>query len=142
MKGRDRVVVLVPWFKIVVKFPIIHLLQFLESLFTDLTCVRRWGRLGERVLWPIEVREGLKGQLFGGLAANWNEFLFYSKTNNPFLQPTYFSFFGLLNVQLLGEKCSLDESMFWNQLYELTDGRVRDDMHHFSNPDNFCRPRT
>jgi len=45
-------------------------------------------------------REGIRG--------NWSEFRFYHKTRNPLLQPTYVSFFGLLNVQLLGHDVGID----------------------------------
>jgi hypothetical protein len=36
--------------------------------------------------------------------ANQNEYLFYKENfENPLLIPTYFSFFGLINIQLLGK---------------------------------------
>lgn len=40
----------------------------------------------------------LNVEMFGGFMANWSEFIFFVKTRNKFLLPTYFSFFGLINI--------------------------------------------
>lgn len=102
--------------------------------------VRRggWKHLQRGWSWPIEARGGFKGLLFGGLDANWGEFLFYWQTRNPFVQPTYFSFFGLFNVQRAGEPCLLKREDLWYQLYQLTRDRDFDNSHHFDNLRNFC----
>lgn len=58
--------------------------NFLESLFTTLT------------------------PLTDGLSSNWLEFYYYLKTRNKFLVPTYFSFFGLINIQRQVEKIEIN----------------------------------
>lgn len=136
-KGADRVVVIFPFLRIAVKFPIIRLWLAIRLLYRDIKS-GKWERLSKDWSWPIEVRGGFKGLLLRGLAANWGEFLFYWQTRNPFVQPTYFSFFGLFNVQRADEPCRLKEDNLWCQLYELTNGQVFDDSHHFAEPRNFC----
>lgn len=46
--------------------------------------------------------------LFAGIMANWNEFTLYRQAKNSFLVPTYFSLFGLLNIQK-----KVDAITFW-----------------------------
>ena len=75
--------------------------------------------------------------LFRGLADNWMEFWFYVRTRNPFLQPTYFSLFGIFTVQRYGKPCPFRDIDLKHQLEELTDGRAREDGHHFFDSRNF-----
>jgi hypothetical protein len=136
-KGRNRFVFVFPSLGIAIKLPIVHLLQSIVLL------VKAIKRLHFKFIWyelaiPVSYPMGYKNRLFGGIVDNWSEFAFFCKTRNPFLQPTYFSFLGLINIQRVGKPCLLDATDFWCQLYGLTDGKVFDDCHHFENPDNFC----
>jgi len=135
-KGQDRIVILFPWIGIAVKFPIVHFWRVVCLLCYD---IKRgnWDCLKKNWEWPIEARSGFKGLLFRGLATNWGEFRFYRSTHNPFLQPTYLSF-GFVNIQRYDEPCKLKNVDLWCQLYELTNGDVFADSHHFENPRNFC----
>jgi len=78
--------------------------------------------------------------LWGGVMANWNEFIFFVKTRNKFLLPTYFSFFGLVNIQKKGEVLDWEEGDFFVFLQK--NSKKRDqlfvDAHSFDNPKNFC----
>jgi|SRR5680860_183156 len=136
-KGTDRFVVLFPTLGIVVKFPIINL-WFAICLLWD------YVKTGERQLfreiwnYSVEQMPGFKWFLFRGLFANWCEFLFYWQTKNIFLQPTYFSLFGLFNIQKIGKPCLIVDEDLWCQLCELTNREVVNDEHHFSNHCNFC----
>lgn len=136
-KGKDRVVFVFPLLRVAVKFPIIHFFAAVKPFFRRDT-KGKWDYLKKYLTWPLETYSGFRGLLFRGLSANWNEFWFYQKTRNSFLQPTYFSFFGLLNVQRYDTPCQLQSVDLWCQLYELTSGKVFDDSHHFENPRNFC----
>jgi len=124
--GESRAVLVLPTAGIVVKFPIIHFVEALKALTSD---VWKYG-------WELGYR-GFRNSLINGLASNWIEFLLYVKTGSPFLQPTYFSLFGLLNIQRYGNPCSLRAVDLWCQLCALTENKVWDDGHHFSNPKNF-----
>lgn len=79
--------------------------------------------------------------LLAGIMANLQEFYFSLFFENSFIEPTYFSFFGLINVQKKGDKID-----FWNSddLFNyvcqnsLQQDQPHCDSHVFSNIDNFC----
>ncbi len=76
--------------------------------------------------------------LFGALLNNWREYLFYlQNSEEPFLFPCYFSFFGLFNVTPLGDEIA-DEIDLWAVIYDLTAGEAIKDGHHFTENKNFC----
>lgn len=79
-----------------------------------------------------------KTNFFGGIISNWQEYRFYRQTKLPILMPTYFSFFGLFNIQKRGLILDMSYRDLWPQLYTLTNGEVFDDSHAFENPANFC----
>ncbi len=138
-KGNDRIVVLFPALGVVVKLPITHLLYVLDSLFG----IDTWRTYGRKLVWrtligAFEESGSVRGMLFRGLAANWMEFWLSATKRNPFLQPTYFSLFGLLNVQRYDTPCPFKDVDLCVQLCRLTDDAVWDDGHHFSNPQNFA----
>ncbi len=141
-KGDDRVVVILPALGIVLKFPFIRFWRFVCSLVRCFKNPRLiLGRLWRGVSTPIRYPLGFRGMLFKGLHANWCEFWFYWRTRNPFLQPTYFSLFGFLNVQRIGEPCLMKPEDVWYQLSGMNKSLQRDlrkDNHHFANPRNFC----
>lgn len=139
-KGQDRFVFVFPSLKIVVKLPIIH---FVIAFYPELL----------RVAFGKSIRTGLKYSkgyflmrrpspfwraLFKGLHDNWGEFHFYQKTKNVFLQPTYFSFFGFLNIQLYGELYPDKDEDIWRKLCVITNDDVMNNPHHFRKSCNFC----
>jgi len=134
--GQRRVVIIISVLGVVIKLPIIHLLRDIGMVCKHIVHWRIGAIISECAM-PIDCRFGYKNHLFGGIVDNWREFVFFRKTKHPFLLPTYFSFFGLLNIQRAGEPCQLKDVDLWCQLYELTDGKVFDDSHHFENPANF-----
>lgn len=83
---------------------------------------------------------GLNSEIFGGMMANWNEFIFFIKTRNSFLLPTYFSFFGLVNIQKRGQALDWTEDNFFVFLQENSQEKdqIFIDTHSFDNPRNFC----
>ena len=70
-KGKDRIVLILPLLGTTIKFPIIHFFIAVRYFFYW----KKRGYLKEYFSWPIET-SGVRGFLFGGLSANWNEFLF------------------------------------------------------------------
>ena len=135
-KGHDRVVILFPFLKIAIKFPIISFWRAIHMAYSTLS-QGGWEYLKQWLDYPLVSLWGFKRFLFGGLAANWSEFWFYHKTHHPFLQPTYLSL-GFVNVQRCDELCELQVVDFRAQLYRITNHDVLADPHHFSNPRNFC----
>lgn len=140
-KGRDRIVIVIPEIGIVIKIIFVHAVMVTQQLYRYAK-EREWKRM--RALWlrDIEKRGGFINSLFGGWYANWNEYLFYRRTHNHFVQPTYFSLFGLINIQKYGEMCTTEDGdelvAFWDELRALTANEVYADPHHFQNPLNYC----
>ena len=82
----------------------------------------------------------LNVEMFGGLMANWSEFVFFVKTRNKFLLPTYFSFFGLINIQKRENVLNWKDGDFF--VFLQNNSKIKDqifvDAHSFDNPQNFC----
>ena len=135
-KGNNRIVFVFPRLKFVIKFPIINIFNTLRIL-VGYVKVGNWGFFKKEFEYNVETYHSVKYYLFRGIHANWKEFVFYQKTHNPFLQQTFFSFFGFVNIQKCDEVCTLKEVDMWVQLYRITSGYVFEDSHHFSNPNNF-----
>jgi hypothetical protein len=73
---------------------------------------------------------------------NWREYTFFLKTRDPFLQPTYFSFFGLFNIAKYGQPVKLNEGELRKRMIGLFSAVVyEEDWHHFKNRSNFCESR-
>ena len=138
-KGRNRIVLVLPLLGIAVKLPIVHFFTVTASLAKRIVHLDfKIIRILMRVSPDCDGFIGYRNLLFGGTLTNWREFLFFYKTKNPFLQPTYFSLFGLINIQKLGQLCTMEQRTFQSQLRDVTNDGVGWDDHHFINPDNFC----
>lgn len=135
--GRYRFVFAFPLLGIAIKFPVIRLFSVAWNIIKHLAHLRVKYVWHEAMI-EVDCYYGYRNWLFGGIVANWREFVFFRKTKHSFLQPTYFSLFGLFNIQKVAEPCQLQAVDLWCQLYELTNGKVFADSHHFENPDNFC----
>lgn len=138
-KGQDRIVFVFPSLRIVIKLPIIHVfLAFCPEFFR---VAKEKGvaleYLKRHLTYRLEILGGFWGLLLRGLIANWSEFCFYRKTRNPFLQPTYFSLFGFLNIQRYDEPCQMKDLNLWRHFCALTGNEVKNDPHHFRESHNF-----
>lgn len=127
-KGKNRWVVIFPAVGLAMKFPIIHLARALQQFF----------RQGFHNPYPGDISKSLTEHLFQGMGDNWREFWFYLRHRHPFCQPTYFSLFGLCNIQRAGLPCGRSMQALWHEINEVTDGQAFKDAHHFCNPLNFC----
>lgn len=87
--------------------------------------------------------------LFNGLMSNWHEFIFSIKNRkNTFITRTYFSFFGLINIQKRGKEFEMDPSEFKLKIEDilrvagiLDDCDYWKDSHTMNNPKNFCKDK-
>ena len=127
-KGKNRLVMIFPALHIALKFPMVHAIRAVRQFFT----------YGFRSPYPGDINKSLTEHLFKGMGDNWREFMFYVRTRHPFWQPTYFSFFGLLNIQRATEPCGRSMQALWSEIHDVTGGEAFKDAHHFSNPFNFC----
>jgi hypothetical protein len=136
-KGSDRVVITFPALGIAVKIARIRIFRavylFLKEVFK-----RRWSTLKMRFTHPMKTPWSLWGMLFRGLASNWMEFYLYQKTKHPILQPTFLSLAGLVNVEKYNDPCTKETNPYL-ELRRIAGIRAMlKDMHHLSNPSNFC----
>ena len=135
-KGSDRVVLAFPNQGFVIKVPLIKIFRAVHYFCGDFFA-RKWSSLRKRFIHPIRMQYSIPGLVFRGIFANWNEFLLYQQTKNPFLQPTYFSFFGLFNIQKHNEPYK-DGELLRKEIYRIIGWRgFKLDMHHLVNPRNF-----
>lgn len=87
--GSQRCVIVFPSFGFVFKFPSFHKARWV------------WYYFGKKP--ALYVLQTFLSQAWyfaiHGIKQNYRERDFWKKTKNPFLVPTYFSFFGLINIQ-------------------------------------------
>ena len=88
---------------------------------------------------PEKMRRHVKRHLLRGVGDNWREFIFYFCNHSSFLMPTFFSFFGLLNIQKRGEIFEMHYRVLWEQILQLTNNEAWADYHVFSEVNNFCQ---
>lgn len=131
-KGQTRIVIILGG--LVIKFPRIDIYYFFKTL-------HYWFKKGE-ILKNIRTttydKVEVKYYLLKGITNNWSEFLFYQKTKHPFLMPTFFSLFGLLNIQKAGPILQMDGRPFFNAIDKIINKGSWKGGHTFSNPENFC----
>ena len=133
-KGTARCVVCIPLLRIVLKLPIIHI----RNAFHMFKFGIKVRQLLELLTCSVYKTYSVKGQLFRGFAENWNEYRFYLKTKHQFIQPTYFSLFGIVNFQKMGNICNLSRTNHWTQIAIITNEQAHADSHHFGEASNFC----
>ena len=119
-KGGYRIAILFPTAKLTIKIPRIYFKEAFKQ--------RTWKARAHYLFW--------------GILLNWWEFVFYLKTRHSFLQPTFLSLFGLLNIQRYGDKIPQE---MWQELFQslwtATKKEIKQDLHHFGESENFCLDR-
>ena len=127
-----------PRLNIAIKLPRIYLRNGFGTIVTYLRARRPMVFYKKEIFsWTVYHDATIKSWSFRGIVDNRHEYVFYQKTKNPFLLPTYFSFFGLFNIQKLGNELKIDSIDLWCQLYEITEGLVFKCSHHFTFAGNF-----
>jgi len=130
-KGTSRIVMIVSFLPFVIKFPVIKIKGAIGE-------IRRVG-IVKFVRFTYRHRRASMGSwtcLYGGIAANQREFSLFLKTRDKRLMPTYFSFFGMFNIQKKGSK----EGVYPEGL-DIVDFRINGDSHAAVNPANFLDGR-
>jgi len=129
-KGKTRVAIIAG--EIAIKFPRIYALEIFKCFFWYL----REGYADVKYFLGHEI----KFMLWRGIVCNFREFLFYRTYRLSILAPTYFSLFGLINIQKAGTNLKMDDLAVWEQIYELTKRiSFKDhDPHTFAEAENYC----
>lgn len=137
-KGKDRIVLAFPALGFVVKFPIIWLRRPIADTWSQIK-TRRWKSLVYIYKkWAPECRYVISGMLLRGIVANQRERMISKRARSEFPQPTFFSFFGLLNIQRYGAPCDGEYLDLWLQIRKITRESAYKNPHQFSIPSNYC----
>jgi len=140
-KGSTRLVVIFPTLRFVVKFPLPKPVSFTKNLFRALKFKLKGDSKLLEFMFAMD-QDGtyitnVRTTLINGIYHNWKEYKIWSKTKSSFLEPTYFSLFGLINIQKYGEPLKVHHHTLWHQMLKYSDETVWVNGHHFSNPNNF-----
>ncbi len=146
IKGSTRIVWPLPSLGLAVKFSRISILGLFEVfrflIRETLIPGRTWAGVKYFAWWlwrmPHQINTPLH-LLFWGILTNWREFVFYLTTRHPFLQPTYFSLLGLINVQKYGQ--AAQGHLKLGLSLSIT-GALSHDGHHFFCAENFVISKT
>ena len=136
-KGNWRYVVTIPTLGIAIKFGRISLIGAICDTCKVLSSKNRGLRRIFFIGAKTEQIKFLPDLLFGGIKRNWSEFCFYLCVRHKFCQPTYFSLFGLINIQKYGSHCPVSDFISWEALWSICKDEIIADHHHFRNADNF-----
>lgn len=141
-KGSTRIVFLFPALGVVVKLPIVYVNSAYRSMKVILLriCKKQMSRTQiYSLIGHPDIKISIMGNLFGGIYNNLSEWTFFLRTRHGFCYPTYFSFFGLCNIQKYGEQ--LKDDFVWADIfYEYVSPITQEmDRHHWATPSNFTR---
>ena len=146
-QGRSRTVVAFPTLGIVIKCARIRL-RPLKNLYTDMVFVKEnlWSSTNpetKKMCWEIARSFVARAwvEFFSGFVANWRERSYYKHVdlaNKTFLQPTYFSVFGIWNIQKFGiPECAAKGNELWKRCYAIAGQALVLDDHHWAQAQNF-----
>jgi hypothetical protein len=100
--------------------------------------MKKWLKWAAWLGKDTDVVGNIRYTLLNGTYQNWQEYRLWRRTRSPFLEPTFFSLLGLINVQKYGDQLTgISDVALWSQLLELSDKAVWSNGHHFANPENF-----
>lgn len=137
-KGSARVVFIFPHLGLVIKLSRFYVWIAFKTFWKYTTQKKYWGLLKKWFTYDVVAIGGFKYLLCRGLRDNWHEYKYYTATKQVFLQPTYFSLFGFLNVQKYGEYQKMPFDILLHHFMDLTNGEAFKDAHHFASSRNFC----
>ncbi|MFA6594332.1 MAG: hypothetical protein WCT16_03695 [Candidatus Buchananbacteria bacterium] len=137
-QGHTRFVVLIPCLGIAIKIAKINFFKGLHRLFIEPWEIKGhvWYWFKCQLIWNSLYGDCFRHHLFRGINANWQEFWFYLRTRHRLLQPTYFSFLGLFNIQKIASAPLITKNRPYFQFYYLSPKANGE--HNFDSPENFC----
>ncbi len=142
-RGRSRFVFAFPNLGFVIKFPIINLTDVVKDIRGTLRdrnqdLLRRIKCILMLSTKKVDNVYAYPYLVFYGIACNWFEFHLWLKTRHILLHPTYFSFFGLFNIQKYGRPLTYEEGNEIGEVIDrLSDGENQFCGHGFERPDNY-----
>jgi len=143
-RGTSRLVICLPKLGLVIKVPLARPFVFVGHVINSINRGRQSKNIKKRLKWAVwlgkdtDVVDNIRYTLLNGTYQNWQEYRLWRCTRSSFLEPTFCSLLGLINVQKYGEQLTgISKVALWSQLLELSNQAVWSNGHHFANPDNF-----
>jgi hypothetical protein len=140
-KGSSRYVLVIPFLKIVLKFPVVSspyaILEGVINRCENAIKHNTWPLARKIIFGSADKWLSVRWGLLRGIVANWREYRFYKNSDSPLLWPTYFSLFGLVNVQPMAMCHPTWKSGVWPFVRETTLQMAYDDSHVFSEMPNY-----
>ncbi|MEI6420151.1 MAG: hypothetical protein WCO30_00825 [bacterium] len=136
-KGNTRFVLVFPKLGFVVKFPIVRI----SALWPAIINPWKYGWETESLIWkaPVSCFFSYKYLFFSGIVANWLEWRFWRRYKHPFIHPTWFSFFGLFNIQKYGKPINNDcYFAIGSSVAKTTNGASIECGHGLESSGNYC----
>lgn len=132
--GTTRFVILIG--PIAIKFAKIHVLRSIYRLF----CYSATGVASERLQKHAQnpFIAGLK-YFFDSLITNWNEWMVWTASPECFMAPTFFSFFGIVNIQKRGTPVTQAEVDANHPFRHLLWNESLDFVFDMTQAPNFCK---
>lgn len=128
----------------VIKLPIAKPIVFLRQVKSAIGLGWETGEMKKWLKWAAWLGEdtdvvgNVRYTLLNGTYQNWQEYRLWRRSRSSFLEPTFFSLLGLVNVQKYGNQLTeVSEGALWSQMLELSNNAVWSNGHHFANPENF-----
>ena len=146
-RGQNRIVIVIPSLGIAIKCVRLQK-RYLVSFRRDVSIYAKEmlptsDPKTKAVYWE-SVRHSFWRNLchtFRGIGDNWRERSFYKHADasyGPLLQPTFFSFFGLVNVQKYGKPADeKDSDPIYHAFFPVAGQDLIRDGHHWNNAGNF-----
>lgn len=140
--GITRFVITIPCLGWAIKIAKINPLQAIKTVIWNAETAIQGGDAGEfgRLMgYTDAVWHSVRWQ-FRGIYCNLREHRFYKKSRNPFLWPTIFSFFGLINIQPLAKRQPEETADFklWRFVLKVSENQAWEDNHTFCEEDNYA----
>ena len=136
-KGYSRTVITLPRLGLAMKFPVIRIKSAISTAGHYLT--NNWHGFFRELSWTVDNMGSIRAALLRGIRDNWYEFLIsmgYGYREKIFLT-TYFSLFGIVNIQKLGTPLIMKNYNLRDHMIELTKKESLKDGHHFIEASNF-----
>ncbi len=138
-RGASRIVVLLVSAGLVLKFPVISFSGIFKTFDNWRSSIIDREFITDYFFkYSFDYPGTFSFYLFQGIVANIREYRLYRRTKNDFLWPTYLTFFGLVNIQPIGDVVCRSGSDVWDSLYVIAGEDLFADSHTFNKSDNFC----
>lgn len=138
--GTSRIVLLLPMLGLAIKFPRVYARIAFGNMW-DFVRNRQWSDLYAFFFEYDYEQTSFSYFILKGFIDNLSERRFYRRTRNSYAWPTFFSLYGALNIQILGNTLGRESKSIYKKIYSIVGQNIIRDGHCFENGENFCRSK-